>query len=91
MDILDLNPEVLESTASIIEGYCNRQKAIMADYLGNTSSLSSDWTDDQTLGPLLEEIKQMKSSVEGIMDEILSIYPNYFRGKAEQIRNRPKF
>lgn len=91
MDILELSPEVLESTASIIEGYCNRQKSIMADYLSNAFSLSGDWTDDQTLGPLLEEIKQMRSAVEGIMDEILSTYPNYFRGKAEQIRNRPKF
>ena len=91
MEILDLNPEVLESTASIIEGYCNRQKYIMSEYMSNTASLSSDWTDDQTLGPLLEEIKQMRSVVEGVMDEILTTYPNYFRGKAEQIRNRPKF
>ncbi|MDE6435209.1 MAG: hypothetical protein K2L07_13375 [Lachnospiraceae bacterium] len=91
MDILDLNPEVLESTASIIEGYCNRQKSIMADYLSSTASLSSDWTDDQTLGSMLEEIKQMKNAVEGVMDEILTAYPNYFRSKAEQIRNRPKF
>lgn len=90
MDILDINPEVLESTASIIEGYCNKQKSIMDGYLSETSSLSSDWADDQTLGPLLEEIKQMKNSVEGVMDQILSTYPAYFRGKAEQIRNRPK-
>ena len=90
MDILDLNPEVLESTASIIEGYCNKQKNIMETYLSSTTALSSDWTDDQTMGPLLEEIRRMKSSVEGVMDEILSTYPNYFRGKAEQIRNRPK-
>ncbi len=91
MDVLDLNPEVLEAIASIVEGYCNRQKSIMSDYMSKTSFLSGEWTDDQTLGPLLEEINQMKSAVEGVMDEILSIYPNYFRGKAEQIRNRPKF
>lgn len=91
MEILDLNPDVLESTASIIVEYCNTQKNIMAEYMGNTSALSSEWTDDQTLGPLLEEIKQMREAVEDIMDEILSIYPKYFRNKAEQIRNRPKF
>ena len=90
MDILDLNPEVLESTASIIEGYCDRQKAIMAEYLSNASSLSSEWTDDQTIGPLLEEIRQMQRAVEGVMDDILSTYPGYFRSKAEQIRSRPK-
>ena len=90
MDVLDLDPVVLESTATIVEGYCNRQKSIMDDYLRNTSSLSSEWTDDQTLGPLLEEIKRMKSSVTNIMDEIRATYPKYFRDKAEQIRNRPK-
>jgi len=90
MDILDLDPEVLESTASIVEGYCNRQKTIMEDYLSNTMALSSDWTDDKTLGPLLEEIKNMKNSVVNIMDEIRAKYPAYFRSKAEQIRSRPK-
>lgn len=90
MDILDLDPTVLESTATIVEGYCNRQKSIMDEYLSSISSLSSEWTDDQTLGPLLEEIKRMKSSVTTIMDEISATYPKYFRDKAEQIRNRPK-
>jgi len=91
MDILDLDPEVLDATASVIEGYCNRQKSIMDEYLSNTSSLSSEWTDDKTLGPLLEEIKTLKNSVVTLMDEIKSKYPAYFRGKAEVIRNRPKF
>lgn len=90
MDILDLDPAVLESTATIVEGYCNRQKSIMDEYLSSTSSLSSEWTDDQTLGQLLEGIKRMKSSVTTIMDEIRATYPKYFRDKAEQIRNRPK-
>lgn len=91
MDILELNPDVLESTANIVEAYCHRQKSIMIDYLNNTYALSSEWTDDQTLGPMIQEIRQMKSAVESVMDEILSVYPNYFRSKAEQIRNRPKF
>lgn len=90
MDILDLDPAVLESTATIVEGYCHRQKSIMDDYLNSTSSLSSEWTDDQTLGPLLEEIRRMKNIVTTLMDEISATYPRYFRDKAEQIRNRPK-
>lgn len=91
MDVLDLDPAVLEATAAIVEGYCNRQKSIMDDYLSSASSLSSEWTDDQTLGPLLEEIKRMKNNVITLMDEIRATYPRYFRDKAEQIRNRPKF
>ena len=91
MDGFDLVPAVLESTAAIVEGYCNRQKSIMDDYLSSTSSLSSDWTDDQTLGPLLEEIKRMRNNVTTLMDEIRATYPRYFRDKAEQIRNRTKF
>lgn len=91
MDILELDPSVLDTTAVIIEGYCAKQTSIMDDYLSNTNSLSSDWTDDQTLGPLLEEIKRMRNSVVSIMEEIRRTYPQYFREKAEHIRQRPKF
>ena len=91
MDVFDLNPEVLETTASIIEGYCAKQRDIMGEYLSNTSSMNSEWDDDQTMGALLEEIRQMKQNVETLMDEIRSTYPDFFRKKAEQIRRRPKF
>ena len=91
MDVLHFDPEVLEGVAAVIEGYCARQKSIMDDYLRNVSSLSSEWTDDKTLGTLLEEIVQMKLSVVTLMDEIKRVYPKYFRDKAEQIRNRPEF
>ena len=91
MDILDLNPEVLEATATIIEGYCGRQKMLMEAYVKNTEGLSFEWTDDQTMGLLLDEIKHLRDNVEETMDEILAFYPGYFRDKAEQIRRRPKF
>ena len=88
-DILDIDPQVLEDTAIIIEGYCNKQKSIMEEYLSNISALSADWTDDKTLGPLLEEIKALKNSTTSVMDEIMSKYPAYFRQKAELIKSRP--
>ena len=91
MDILNFDPEVLEGTATIIEGYCVRQKNIMDDYLRQVAALSSEWTDDQTLGTLLEEIVRMKLKVTTLMDEIRTTYPQYFKGKATQIRNRPRF
>lgn len=91
MDVLDLDPAVLEATASIIEGYCAKQQSIMDNYLSSTSALSGEWTDDQTLGTLLAEIKRMRDEVTNIMDQIKAAYPKYFRSKAEQIRSRPKF
>jgi len=91
MDQLALNPEALDGTATIIELYCNKQRDTMGAYLSNVMTLSSEWNDDQTMGMLLQEIRQMKQSVESVMDEIRSQYPAYFRQKAEQIRNRPKF
>ena len=91
MDILDLDPEVLDTTADIVEGYCNRQTAIMDEYLSNTSSLASEWTDDQTFGSLLEEVKSLKDSVVTLMDEIRGTYPQYFRERADFIRRRPKY
>ena len=91
MDVFDFDPAVLEATASIVEGYCLKQCEIMDDYMDNMASLSSEWDDDVTMGKLLEEIRQLKSSVESVMDEIRANYPGFFRQKAEQIRNRPKF
>ena len=91
MDVLDLDPAVLEATATIIEGYCAKQQSIMDEYLSKTSALSSEWTDDQTLGTLLAEIRRLRDDVTNVMDQIKSAYPGYFRSKAEQIRSRPKF
>lgn len=90
MEELNLSPEALEATAGIIESYCAKQKSIMDKYVSSASSLSSGWQDDQTYGALLAEIKSLRSSVCGIMDEILTSYPQYFRSRAEQIKNRPK-
>lgn len=90
MDILDIDPTVLESTATIIEGYCENQINIMNSYLAKTSALSSDWTDNQTLGSLINEIKSINSNVISVMDEIRIFYPMYFRDKAKQMEKRPK-
>ena len=91
MDILDLDPSVLDDTASIVENYCARQTAIMDEYVNNTSSLGAEWTDDQTFGTMLEEVKRLKNGVVEIMDEIRGTYPQYFRERADYIRRRPKF
>lgn len=90
MDVFDLDPVALETTASIIEGYCTKQREIMADYVSHISALSSDWDDDVTMGTLLSEITQMRSSVENLMNEICTTYPSFFRAKAEVIKSRPK-
>lgn len=90
MDNLSLDPEVLLSLATIVENYCQHQQEIMNDYVSNVSSLSSEWTDEKTLGTLLEEIRLLKSNVSKVMEEIRTTYPQYFRDRAEMIRNRPQ-
>lgn len=89
MEILNLNPDTLDSVANIVEAYCKKQISIMDEYLSKTGSLSSGWSDDQTIGQLLKEINNLKRQVESISNEIQSSYPRYFRDKAEQIRRRP--
>ena len=89
MDKLVLSPEVLDAVASIVEGYCNKQKSIMDAYLSQTAALSSEWTDNRTMGTMLEEIRILKRKVEDVMDEIKGTYPREFRDKASQIRSRP--
>ncbi len=89
MEKLDLNPEALDATAKIIEGYCAQQMDIMDGYLTNVNSLHSEWDDDRTIGMLMEEIMSLRKNVQVIMEQILGEYPAYFRRKAELIRSRP--
>lgn len=89
MDNLDLNPDALETTAKIIEGYCYQQIGIMDSYLREVNALRGEWDDDRTMGNLVEEIMNMRNRVQLVMEEILSQYPAYFRRKAELIRTRP--
>ncbi len=89
MDNLDLNPEALEATAQIVEGYCFQQIEIMDRYLDNINSLRSEWDDDRTIGSLVEEIAGIRRGVQSVMEQILGEYPAYFRRKAELIRMRP--
>ena len=90
MDILELDPEVLDTTADIIEGYCDKQSSVMDQYVSNIMSLNSEWSDDTTFGSLLEEVKALQSGINELMGEIRKAYPGYFRSKAEYIRSRPK-
>lgn len=92
MEILDLNPEHLDATATIIEGYCEKQKALMDEYLASVCAVaSSNWSDDETMEPLLEAVRQLDAYITQMMDEIRKTYPAYFRQKADFIRHRPKF
>lgn len=91
MDALKLDPNLLDETAQAITNYCNMQNQVIEDYLSKMSALQGQWTDDQTIGPLLEEIRNLKTSVVELMGQINGYYPGYFRQKAEEIRNRPTF
>lgn len=90
MDGLKLDATVLEATAQAITAYCNMQTEVMNEYLSRMSSLYSEWNDDQTIGPLIEEINRLKASVTALMDQINGQYPAYFREKAAKIGIRPK-
>ena len=90
MDELKLDPQVLENTASLIIIYCQKQKLIMDEYLRQISRLQGEWDDDQTIGKIIQEIRQLEKSVNDIMDMIRYKYPEYFKQLAQNIRQRPK-
>jgi len=90
MDLLSLDPKVLEDTADMIKRYCYIQKELMNAYLNRTSNLNSEWTDEETIQPLLEEIRMLNAKVTALMEEIEAYYPSYFLRKAEEIRLRPR-
>ncbi|MBQ2810340.1 MAG: hypothetical protein IJF11_05550 [Clostridia bacterium] len=89
-DILELDPRVLYETADDIGFYCETQTQVMADYLSKMGALQSEWDDDQTIGPLLEEVRTLKSRIESIMNDIKREYPRFFREKARLIESRPE-
>ena len=91
MDNIQLDAEVLLSTANIVSSYTRKQKQVMIDYLSNITSLISDWQDDDTFGPLITEINKLRKEVVEIMDTIDMRYVSYFRTKAEQIEQRPVY
>ncbi len=90
MDLLQLDPKVLEETAEMIQKYCYIQKELMNAYLNRAANLNSEWTDEETIQPMLEEIKMLNNKVSALMEEIESYYPRYFKDKAEEIRMRPR-
>ena len=90
-DIMNLNPDILDNIAELIEKYIRFQNKIVDDYVDKMHSLQREWDDDETIGKILSEIKRIVDVITDIEDEILRIYPNYFRNKAEEIRRRPSF
>ena len=62
----------------------------MLSYLKNIMSLSNEWKDDETFYKLFYMVTEMNSKVVTIMEQI-DISAKYFRNKAEQIENRPRY
>lgn len=91
MDELILDPEILESVANAIEGYCARQTETIDEFCSSVFALQSEWMDDETFGSLLNEVMKLKETVSRNMAEITATYPTYFRERAEIISSRPSY
>ncbi len=90
-DIMNLNPDVLDNVADVIEKYILLQNKIIEEYVDHMHGLQREWDDDETIGKVLAEIRQIVNKITDVEDEILKTYPKYFREKANEIRMRPKF
>lgn len=90
MDNLILSAEELQATADIINNYAERQKEVMDKFLRNVSNLGGEWRDDETFYSLIQEIMKLKSDIYVKMD-VVNVYANIFRQRAEAIEQRPKY
>ena len=90
MEDLVLNSETLRVTADIINNYAKRQKEVMGKFLRNVSNLGGEWSDDETFYSLIQEITKLKSDIYAKMD-VVNVYANIFRQRAEAIEQRPKY
>ena len=91
MDILDIDPEVLFSTADAISAYCAKQRETINVYYAQIRALEDGWQDDKTFGSIVDEITALRTKVVTIIDEMNEKYPKYFRLKAQEILDRPTF
>lgn len=89
MDNLILDPEALNSAASIIEGYCAKQREVINEYYNNIMTLRSEWVDDETFGDMVRELDLLRSAALDSIDGIYRTYPDTFRRLANMIRSRP--
>ena len=87
-DDLVLDDNALEEIATFLVLYCNQQQVTINEYMQKMNSLSSDWQDDETIGKVLQEVRILNNNLEKIMSIIRYKYPQYFRKKAQEIRNR---
>ena len=90
-DIMNLNPDVLDNVADVIEKYISIQNKTIEDYVDRMHNLQREWDDDETIGKILNEIRLIVNVITDIEDEILKTYPKYFRERAQEIRKRPSF
>ena len=89
MDNLILDANKLREIATKIRIYCVFQKETIDEYLSKVSNMSSEWSDDETMGKLLEHIYALRNQVIGVMEEIINTYPKYFEERAKVIDSRP--
>ena len=59
--------------------------------LQKMNSLSYEWSDDQTMGTVLQEVQMLANNIERIMDIICFKYPQVFRAKAAEQKARPSY
>jgi len=90
MSNLVLDATTLQATADIINNYAERQKEVIDKFLRNVSNLGGEWRDDETLYSLIQEIMKLKSDIYVKMD-VVNVYANIFRQRAEVIEQRPKY
>lgn len=90
MSNLVLNSDTLQVAADIIDAYADRQKEVMEKFVRNVSNLGGGWRDDETFCSLIREILKLESDIHIKMD-VVGVYANIFRQRAEAIERRPKF
>ena len=90
MNNLLLDAATLQAVADTVYHYAERQKAVIDSFLRNVSSLGGEWRDDETFCVLVDEIMKLKSAVHVKMD-VVNVYADIFRQRAEAIEQRPKY
>ena len=87
-ELLKLDPEVLRTIATVIEKFIEVENGLMVDYYQMITKVQEEWDDPETIGQVLEKIEQLIIKMNSISEEIINIYPRFFREKADFIDSR---
>lgn len=86
IDEMKIDPNVLEYTRVLIDGYIKKQQNLLVEYRSKIHSLGQAWNDDSGYGEMEKKVERfIKNSVE-VLETINTTYKKFLWDEVIDIR-----